>query len=138
MSLILVQDCYVFSTLKGWDGGFKEIKGLMKSLRLGREFLKQEGHPTGEHLALFGSKVAAAQARGAVPVLASEFASVQNAKLNSTASVQPISVQEMTFVDPGPAEDLTHRYHDRHRSKVRNNARRNKERSQEVDNDAPL
>jgi hypothetical protein len=130
VSLILVHGCHVFSTLKGWDGGFKEIKGLMKALRLGREFLKQEGHPTNEHLELPSSKATAATMRGAAPVQTSEFVNIQNAKQNAVSVPAPI-LPAMTFVDPGPAEDLARRNRDRHRSQKRNNARRNKMRSQE-------
>ena len=131
MSLILVHGSHVFSTLHGWEG-CKEVRALMKALRLGREYLKQEGHPTGEHLELPANKIQPAIMRGAAPTMAMDFANIQTTKTAQRPFSPPLPV--VPLVDPG-AEDAAqvHRRHDRSRSQKRNNARRHKQRSQEED-----
>jgi hypothetical protein len=77
--LVIGPNNVVTSTLYGWDGS-KELRSLLKTLRLDRGHLKNEGHPVDEHILLPVAKRVGLLARGVQAVGGSEFQALRAAK----------------------------------------------------------
>lgn len=79
MSIVITKGSLAHSTLYGWDGS-KEVRFLMKRMRLGRDALRNEGDPLKEHLVLPLAKIDGAVAKGAKQVTFAEFEALQAEK----------------------------------------------------------
>jgi hypothetical protein len=120
--LVIGPNNVVTSTLYGWDGS-KELRRLLKTLRLDRGHLKNEGHPVDEHILLPVVKRAGLLARGVRAVGGSEFQALRAAKsAQQHAPIVVTGVAETTAdvvrFEPPPRRDWKRARHTAERQKA--------------------